>query len=81
MVYCNMELRRDTQIESILEDTQRNARNITTAISHTYSSHRCYSLQASGAGGGGGGGGGGGISLLETFSCDWVNLHLKFEGK
>ena len=66
MVYCNMELRRDTQIESIVEDTQKNARIITTAINHTYSSHRHYSLQAPGVRG---------ISLLETFSCDWVLIN------
>ena len=42
-----MELRRDTQIENILENTKRNARIITTAISHAYSSHTA--LQSAGS--------------------------------
>ena len=66
MVYeslFNMELRRDIQIESILEYTKRNARIITTAISHAYSSYiyiyiRCYSLQGPGVRG---------MSLLELY--------------
>ena len=43
----NMELRRDTQIESILEYTQRDACIITTAISHAYSSYTA--LQSAGS--------------------------------